>query len=365
MQLKIAIIFPKDSEAIVNRQSNRTFGGATIQLYLIARELFSYNQIKTFSFIPAYKDISFPDIDRFHFVKTFNEKANIIRKIWIFHRRLKEVSPDVIIQRGLTLISCFLAVYCRIYNIKYVFMFAHDIESSGIYQRSRKKCYFFPMLLRFSHILVTQNEYEYNILSSRRIRNLEILKKGIDFELIEKSSEKKYDCAWIARCEKWKKPDVFLDLVRDCPDLRFLMICSEVDSDREFYRDIKYRASDIKNLEFLEFVEYKKIYKYLSLSRIFCITSEMEGDWPMTVLEAAASGMPILSLHLNYGNIFETFDGGYFCEGDYPVMLSSLRKLIEDEGLYRKKSSGAIGYMHENHSIQLNVRQLLEYISSS
>jgi len=37
--MKISIIFPKDSEAIFNTGSTRTFGGATVQMYLFAKEL--------------------------------------------------------------------------------------------------------------------------------------------------------------------------------------------------------------------------------------------------------------------------------------------------------------------------------------
>ena len=59
--LRVITIFPKDSEAIFNKNSTRTFGGATVQMYLISKELGCRDDIECYSFITNYKQIDFED----------------------------------------------------------------------------------------------------------------------------------------------------------------------------------------------------------------------------------------------------------------------------------------------------------------
>jgi len=366
--VKIVIIFPKDSEAIFNINSTRTFGGATTQLYMLAKEMVKNKDLEVISFIPNYREICFLDEDSFNLVKTYNENDNIIKKIFRFHHIIKKISPDVIIQRGLTLQSCLLALYCNLLKIKFVFMLGHDFDSYGIYQTSGKRCYLFPMLLRNSYRLITQNEYEYNkiVQSHKYVKSKShILKKGLDTSYIKSGLEKVYDCMWVAKCEGWKRPELFLKLVNDNRDLKFLMICTVARTSEKLFDEIKSEAEKIENLEFLNFVEYEKIFEYFAQSKVFCTTSDLEGDWPMTVLESAASGLPILSLSLNYEGLFDKTDGGFYCNGNIELMSEYLKILIKDKEIYEKKSLGAREFVKNNHSIEKNTELLIKYINKS
>lgn len=363
---KIAVIFPKDSEAMFNKNSNRTFGGATVQLYMLTKEMAKNKDLEVFSFIPNYGEISFLDKDRFNFEKSYNENDNIIKKMFSLYSTIKRISPDVIIQRGLTFKSCILALYCNLFKIKFVFMFSSDIESHGFYQRSRKRCYLFSILLKNSYLLITQNEYEYkNVIKRYKHAKLKshILKKGLDTNYIKFGLEKMYDCIWVARCEELKRPELFINLANQNRDLNFLMICSEVD--KQFFVKTKSAAEKIENLKFLDFVEYDKIFEYLAQSKVFCLTSELEGDWPMTVLESAASGLPILSLYLDHGGIFDKSDGGFYCDANFELMPKYLRILIEDREIYEKKSLGAKEFIKSNYDIEKNTELLVEFIGKS
>ncbi len=364
--MKIAIIFPNDSDALFDRNSKRTFGGANVQMYLIAKEFGNYRDIQTYSFIPEYKNISFDDEDCFNLVKTYNENESLLKKFLIYHKTIRKIKPDVIIQRGLTLFSCLLAFYCKIFKIKFIFMLAHDIESHGRYQKDRKKCFLFPLLLQSSFLMIAQNEYEFdNLIKKIPIGRVEILKKGIDISKIHKKKRiLKYHAVWIARCEAWKKPELFIKLAQKNKDLNFFMVCSiSFPGDPYFYR-VKELALKQKNLKFEDFLKNKEIYNILSQSGVFCITSDMEGDWPMVVLEASASGIPILSLNLNYGDLFSKYNGGFFCNGHFTLMSQYLREVYNNKELYSIKSEGAASYIKENHNIKTNVKKLYGFINS-
>jgi glycosyltransferase involved in cell wall biosynthesis len=362
--MKIAIIFPKDSEALFNRASGRTFGGANVQMFMIARELFGRPDAEPFSLIPDYPVIDFDDADRFNLVPTFKESDSIVKKVLTYHHTLRRLKPDVILQRGLTIESCLFALYARLFGMRFVFMLAHDIESEGKYQKNHKKCPLFFLLTRFAHLIVAQNELERDtILRKRPDARVAILKKGLDFGKIRKSRKKDYDAIWIARCERWKNPEVFLELAAANPKLRFCMICSKVASHEAYFDEVRRRALGLRNVTFFDFVKYDEVYTLLAKSRVFCITSDYEGDWPMTVLEATATGLPVLSYKLNYGELLTEYEAGYYCSGDPNRFRSLFTKIIKDGSLYRQKAERAFSYAGEFHSIEKNADALIGLVS--
>ncbi|MGV7930892.1 MAG: glycosyltransferase family 4 protein [Spirochaetota bacterium] len=361
--MKIAIIFPKDSEALFNRASGRTFGGANVQMFMIARELFGRPGVEPFSLIPDYPVIDFDDADRFNLVPTFKESDPIFKKVLIYHRTLRSLGPDVILQRGLTIESCLFALYARIFGMRFVFMLAHDIESEGKYQKNHKRCPLFFLLLRFAHLVVAQNELERdNVLGKRPDAQVAILKKGLDFGKIRKSRKKDYDAIWIARCERWKNPEVFLELAAANPKLRFCMICSKVAAHAEYFDEIREKAQRLRNVSFFDFVKYDEVYTLLAKSKVFCITSDYEGDWPMTVLEATATGLPVLSYKLNYGELIDVYKGGVYCDGDFDELNASLRNTVSQHTHYNTMSQNASGYFKNTHDISKSSGTLLKLI---
>ena len=174
----IGIVFPKDSEAVFNRHCRETFGGATVQLYLIAKELSNFPQFKVVSLINQFRQIDFDDAGKFNLVQTYHPDDGALVKISKFHRRLRQVKPDILIQRGLSPFSCFLALYCRIFGIKFIFMFAHDREAQGRYQGSNRPCKYFNLLLEHSRLLIVQSEDQLKLLNGKHQSKYRLLFSG-------------------------------------------------------------------------------------------------------------------------------------------------------------------------------------------
>jgi glycosyltransferase involved in cell wall biosynthesis len=243
--------------------------------------------------------------------------------------------------------------------------FAHDIESRGLYQKDQSTCSLFPLLLASSHALIVQNDYEYSQLVGRADEaKVKIIKKGLDLTRIATNADKTYDGVWVARCEPWKNPEAFIELARLHRNSSFLMICSRVSDRDDYFLDIKKRSAVMGNIEFLDFVSNDRIYDLLSRCRIFCITSELEGDWPMSVLEAAASGLPILSLKLNYGGLVSSYGAG-FLSLDIHTMSKQFVSLVSDPELYASQSNRARQYIADNHQLGRNIRELVDFISGA
>lgn len=366
--LKIGIIFPKDSEALFNVNSQRPYGGANIQLFQIARQMLSNKDIKLFSLITDYDIVQFPESHKFNIVRTFKESDSFIKKIIKTHKIIKENKIDYLIQRGLTFESCLMAFYCYLFKIKFIFMFAHDIETLGRYQSNRNKCMVFNILLTFSHKLIVQNRLQYNNISNKTNKSkISIIKKGLDLNKIKSLStnlEKEFDCIWIARCDEWKNPEDYIRLAEVHKDRKFLMIAPPAIGKEAYYNSLIEKIRSVKNIVYYDFVDNDKIYELLIKSKVFCITSDIEGDWPMVVLEAAAVGVPILSLKINYDDLIDTYSGGIYCDSDINVLMEKFKLLVSDSELNRNLSENAVRFIYENHDIVENVKKLVKEISA-
>lgn len=358
--MRIAIIFPKSSEALFNRNSSQTFGGAEVQMYNIAKEMYNHKDIKTYSLILNYKNINFKDRDKFNLIKTYNENDNILQKAIKLHKVINKINPDVIIQRGLTLESCLLAKYCKVKGIKFVYMFAHDIESEGKYQTSQKRCRLFKMLLNNSYRLIAQNKYQNSRVKEKYFKNPVIIKNG--FFIKKQFEKKKKTILWVARSDEWKKPYLFIEIAKKFPKEKFVMICpkSRITTERDYHK-LKNNAKKIENLNFLKFVPYNKIDSYFREAKLFVNTSDSEG-FPQTFIQATMNSTPIISLNSNPNNFLNKYKCGFCTDSNINLMKTKINMLLRNKNIWRKYSEDAYNYAKENHDIKRNVKEILELI---
>lgn len=358
--MKIAVIFSRHAEALFNKNSKRTYGGGEIQMYNIAKEMGKH--VETYSLLQDYDEVNFDEKENFKIVKTFKDNDNLLVKFSKMTKAISKVNPDVVIQRGVTPYSYFLAKYCKLKKIKFVLMFGHDLEADGIYQSSLKKCRSFKPLIRNSSKVIVQNSFQEKKVN-RLNKKVYILKKGLDLKNLKtKNTEKKYDGIWIGRSESWKRPDVFLDLVQANPSLKFLMVLNKEHHSRDYFFLVKKRADSLKNLKFIENVSNKEIHNLMSQSKILLFTSQKEGDWPMVVLEASAMGLPILSYSLNYDYLIDEYGGGVFCNEDSKLFKSGFNELISNDEKYLEMSEGAKKYVKDHHELSNMVKKYLKIL---
>lgn len=357
--MKIAVIFPKHSEALFNKNSNRTFGGASVQMYNIAKELSNYKNIETYSLIPDYPVIDFQDSESFNLIKVYSENKNIISKVVRLNKAIKRIDPDVIIQHGLTEFSCLLAKYCKVKGIKFIFMFASDVEVNGKSQRTGKRIKLFRLLLKNSYKIITQNAFQKQHLKEKFGVESKIIRNG--FEIPRKDLKNSGNILWVARCDKLKKPELFLDLSEYFTKEKFIMICPKSDDDKLF-RDIKERAESLPNVEFHEFVPRCEIGSYFSKAKLFINTSDYEG-FPQTFIEATMYSTPIISLNSNPNEFLDKYQCGFCAKGDFNKLIAEIKKYLQDSTLYRNKASNAFSYAKQNHDIKKNVKEILRVIN--
>ena len=363
--MKICII-GLNAYPLFRKDTKITGGGAEVQLYLLANALTKEKQYSIHFIVANYGQEKKEIYNDITIWRSLDFKRSILTQIICFFSVFQKCNADIYIQRSLSIFSGIIALYCKIIGKKFVYMVAHDSETDetlAIYKNKLQK-YLCRLVFKNASIIIVQNIYEKEQLQKRyKHKSIEILKKGIDFSKIVYKSEKKYASVWIGRCEKWKNPEIFIELAEMNKELFFLCILVPALHENQYYNDIKNRIKLTSNITLIENIPNNRVYEYLSLSKTYCFTSDVEGDWPMVVLEATASGLPILSLKLEYSGLFETYNGGFNCENSLDVMNSKFQSLINDDNLLQKYSHNAKRFALENHEISVKAKELVTILS--
>ena len=355
---KIAVVFPKDSESLFSNKKS-TFGGATVQLYNYALEMAKYHDVYC---LVGETEIS--NNERFgslNIVFTFSKNDGYFLKVVKFHKALRSIRPDVVIQRGLTRISTLLALYSIIYSISYIFMFAHDREARGRFQRSNRFNHFYPFLLLWARYLVVQNDFQQSSIPG--IFKKKTFKIPSGYEIEQDFSFDKKGVLWVSRLEPWKRPELCIELAMKNPDISFTMIAPIDPKDSEYGESIHKMAKNIRNIRLIDFVCFSEIDTFFRSARVFLNTSDEEG-FPNTFIQACKNRTPIISLNVNPDGFISRFSTGVYCDGDFDKMNNSLVDLCNNNSLFAKYSDMAYDYVLRHHSIKTNAARLSNLILS-
>jgi glycosyltransferase involved in cell wall biosynthesis len=366
--LKLCFISPK-SYPLFNPKLNNVFGGMEVQLFLLAHDFAKNKNLDVNYIVADYGQESSEYYSGVKVIKSFKLIDKPFVKSIRFLRCFLSVNAEVYIQRSLDPKSGIIVFLCKLLRKRFIYMVAHDGETDGTHEvyKSKINSFFAELVFKYSDLIITQNEYEYNNLRRKfQKANLYTIKKGINFEnIIFSNKSKEYDVVWVGRCEKWKNPQVYLRLAQKNTDKKFLMICPPATNKKKYFEEIHEKAKKIKNIDFYGLLPNSKVYTYLLKSKVFCITSDQEGDWPMVVLESLAHKLPILSYKLNYGTLLKENNCGFYCNNDFDTMIKRLNQLLNDINLYKQMSENAYQYAKENHDIVKNANRLYMLIRGS
>ena len=151
---------------------------------------------------------------------------------------------------------------------------------------------------------------------------------------------------FIARWDKRKRPWIFLDLAKEFPDYQFVAIGQgSASAEAGFDAELRNRYRGISNLDMPglinRFHQPERMHQILSDTWVFVSTAVREG-LPLTFLEAAAYGCPIVSRV--DPDQFATRFGRQVHDDDY---ASAIRSLLADSPL--DKGRAAYEYVRETY----------------
>jgi glycosyltransferase involved in cell wall biosynthesis len=137
---------------------------------------------------------------------------------------------------------------------------------------------------------------------------------------------------WVSTLRGWKRPELFLELARRLPHLRFRMVGGPAVGEQALFDRIREAAVALTNLEFVGFVPLAEIDAHFNAASVFVNTSNYEG-FPNTFLQSWSRGIPTVS----FANTGSTIDGEQVVTVASSVeeMVSLVGRLMHDANYWK------------------------------
>ena len=344
-----------------NPGANNEIGGAELQLYTMATEL-AKDEHYDVSFIMGDFDQPLVEIREgvklyklmlprsIAYVRTVVEYASL----W---KLLKKIDADIYVQRAAGMITGVISLFCKAHGKQFIYMVAHDQDVSGTKPSWMPggivgliDWKLFQVGLLTATQVVVQHERQMKALRNRH--RVEGCIRPSAHRIVSLSNDVQRDIIlWIARCERWKQPEIFIEMAKKYPWEKFVMICPAA-NDLAYFKTVNAVADGISNIEFIDFVPYHKVYDYFRRSKLFVNTSVSEG-FPNTFVQASMCGTPILSLAVNPDGIFDKHRIGVYCENDAVKLRGEVGHLLTNSLLWTELSINARAYALKYHDIRI------------
>lgn len=337
------------------------FGGAEVQLYYLATELakdprfevvfltgdFGQPASETREGVTIYK--LFKISNGIKYLKTAHEYLRMALL-------LKKIHADVYIQRAAALLTGVVAVAAKSSGKKFIYMAAHDQDVMP-----EKPSWMLPGLvgdatwrlykrgLKMADIVVVQHAKQRDELKRLYGKNGYIRPSAHRFSENSDAAIREF-ILWVARCEDWKQPELFLELARNFPAETFCMVCPG-SHDVALFERIRSGAAAIPNIRFVEYVPFEEINGYFASAKIFVNTSKKEG-FPNTFIQAMKNGTPVLSLNVDPDRLLEKQNVGQCAGGNFNALVKGLDKISKDGKLWGEMSANGYRYVSSRHDIR-------------
>jgi glycosyltransferase involved in cell wall biosynthesis len=167
---------------------------------------------------------------------------------------------------------------------------------------------------------------------------------------------------WAATIKSVKRPERFLALARNLPEIRFRMIGGPGPGDEApMFERIQRAAVELPNVDFVGPVPFAEAERHFNQARLFVNTSESEG-FPNTFLQSWARGIPTVS----FFDCQAREKGepiGFVCV-DTNAMTARVAQLAKDDTLWAEAGNRARRYHREHHSVDTAVGRYLRLFAS-
>lgn len=334
------------------------FGGSEVQQYQLGLELAKSDDFEV-SFLVGSFFAKQPEKESFRIgertiqlYKTIPcRKRHLvldgIADFWRLFRAMKGSAADIYVIRGGGSLAGKIGFLAKkVLHKKYVYSSAHDRESNLDF--TKKHSSLINLLFRFglSHAdrIICQHTEQQDAFKKNFGIHAEIIKSMYPVSSRNGPYESREYVLWVSRLERWKQPELFVQLAKNLPSIQFLMVTN---SDPSSFLQ---QTSLSKNLTIRSNIPFATIDQYFQKARLFVNTSREEG-FPNTFVQAAKNGTPIISLRVDPDGMLEKYSLGRCAQGDFGALVKATKTFLEDSELWRTASERAYRYAMENHEI--------------
>lgn len=298
---------------------------------------------------------------------------------WWFRRRpphpattdfYASLKPDVVCAFGVNEWSARVIASCRKYGQQSVLFLAsdHDLLEEyhyGSTQRSPHQdlghyCWY---ALHHADQIVVQTERQREQLRARFGRDGMLIRNPLPQPTAgpippELSDQPGPFVLWVGRAERAnKRPELCVELARRCPHVPFVAVMNR--SDNALFRELC--AAAPANLRIIESVPFDQIDAYFARSLALVNTSVCEG-FPNTFLQAAAHGVPILSLLVDPDDFISRQGCGAACGDDMDRLAAEVTRVASDVNYRNALGAAGRRYVAERHNLDGRVDELADLL---
>jgi glycosyltransferase involved in cell wall biosynthesis len=338
---------------VLSRDPNiQVVGGAEVQQCILAR-LLAANGYRVSMICFDYGQPSPTLVDGVTVYKSFRPDAGVpvlrfvhprLTTMW---RVLRDVDADVYYQRSSAMWTGVIAEFCKRHGKRSIYAGASDrdfeIGQEQIVHARDKWLY----RRGIAHVdrIVAQNPYQ--IDSCRRNHDRQAVLIPSCYELPPRAQSGQGDrVLWVGTIHGYKRPEMFLDIAEQLPQLRFVMVGGpSVGGERlkpGYFEAIRDRAAQMKNVEFTGFLPLAQVEPWFDQARVLVSTSVYEG-MPNVFLQAWARGVPTVA----------TVDVGAAVNTVFADAEEGAKKvdaLFSNPQLWQQASDDSLAYFQRNHS---------------
>jgi glycosyltransferase involved in cell wall biosynthesis len=336
---------------LFNPDVQAVFGGAEVDLYLLATELAADSRFSARFVVGDYGQPAIEQRQNVTLFKSLDIRGNYFLNVGKVWNALRHANADIYVQEACSLLTATIALFCKRHRRRFIYRTASRREANGEYFRQHLlRGPLVHWAFETADTRIVQNEEDQHCFSgigleSTIIRNAcrlhQVSRTGREFVL------------WVGRSEQVKRPELFIQLARSLPDVPFLMICSRATRDSD-YENLVRLAGTAANLKFIPGVSFEQVDSYFEKALLYVNTSDSEG-FPNTFVQACKSQTPILSLNINPDGFLNRHQCGLCAGGDWGQFVRHLRQMLNPETSEKFGRNGRL-YAENNHDI----RQIIE-----
>ena len=360
--MKIAFFTLNAYDMLTRSPDGSTVGGAQLQQILVGKELERRDHDIYFVEYDAESKTE-QTIDGINIVLKPRPRGNALQRtvtgisgtLDVFRR----IEPDVCYRRALDFEIIVLSVLCKLFNSQFVYGIAHDnnlddvpdtfgsgIKNTRLYGKLNQAA------ISAADAVIAQNTYQYTRAQQRldtsvyKVTNC--YEPGSPEPIPELADNESLVVLWVSRFTDFKRPELAVEIAEACPDIEFVMIGTE--SDTQLFERMQSRADELDNVRFEGFVPFAEIDRYFRSADVFLNTSRQEG-FPNTFLQSWAYKKPVVSLTVDPDDIFTEHGAGWVLSDSVPEAVDLLNRLADDPDHRTEVGERAYRYFQDNHSI--------------
>lgn len=334
-------------------RSSNVSGGNDKQEWLLAKALAARGH-EVILLVPSSNPLVADSIDGVRLVRYPDKRPTLLYGLW----KLRQEKPDWFHVMGASPNLWISAFSSHLWGFSCAYALSHDMGCNPRTALNRNR-YLWPLYamgLRAVDRILAQHVHQIGLLAPdqrSKAFHMNNIVEGIDTT----PAEQPY-ISWIGWLRRLKRPDLLIQIARALPHLRFVVCGPVMDfgPDMDYGREIVEEFKKTPNIDYRGYVDRDETQRIIAQSTLLLSTAVSEG-FPNTFLEAWVSGVPVVSLEIDPGDIMAKYHNGLVLP-TVADTIQALKDLHAQPERLETLGKNAYDYVHQYHSGDYVCKQL-------